>query len=146
MKHTFLLEEGIWSATGLYSDEKGSQIEVKAETICKHFKDKWVNEGIMKLEVEEGSVVEIRNDYKIEPFTPNREYTSWTSVNPSLGELKGLFIIVEDMILSKYNSNDGGYQGMESLYMQDINTYINRGALFKDYVKVSSWAVTLKRK
>ncbi|MDV3425827.1 MAG: hypothetical protein LIR50_00885, partial [Bacillota bacterium] len=69
----------------------------------------------------------------------------WKSFNPALGELNGIFIIVQDSIMSKYISKDEQYNGFEYLKKVDDVTYENRGAAFKKEEKLSSWAVKLER-
>lgn len=145
MKHTFIFEPGLWRATGVYSDEKGDTVAVNAETTIKHADDLWINEGIMHLELGQGNIVEIRNNYRIKPFSANKEYTSWISDNPALGQINGMFIVIDDTILSTYKTEREDYHGTECLNMIDKNTYKNRGALFMGEMKISSWAVTLKR-
>lgn len=73
------------------------------------------------------------------------EITNWKSYNPALGELKGIFIIVQDSIMSKYDSADGQYTGYEYLRKIDDLTYENRGFALVNNKKLSSWAVQLKK-
>lgn len=78
------------------------------------------------------------NRYEIKPFENGNEITIWKSFNPALGELNGIFIIVQDSILSKYISKDEQYNGFEYLKKVDDVTYKNRGAAFKNDEKISS--------
>jgi len=143
MKHTFLFEEGKWVADGIYSDEKCEVFRVEGQTRIIHNDGTWINEGSMKVFAD--TPVEFLNRYEITPFGDGSEITGWKSFNPALGELKGMFIVVEDTIMSKYSSADGQYSGFEYLKKIDDMTYENRGfALFRDR-KLSSWAVLLKK-
>jgi len=143
MKHTYLLEEGKWIAKGVYSNEKGEIVQVEGQTITTHNEKSWINDGSMKILTSEP--VEFFNRYEIKPFENGNEITIWKSFNPALGELNGIFIIVQDSIMSKYTSKDKQYNGFEYLKKVDDVTYENRGAAFKKDEKLSSWAVLLER-
>jgi hypothetical protein len=98
----------------------------------------------MELQLDEP--VKIFNKYYIKPFEDNKDYTSWISENPALGKLKGNFTIVNDAILSSYQSKNGKYSGSEILLFIDESHYQNWGAAFEDNRKMSSWEVMLERK
>jgi hypothetical protein len=143
MRHTFLLEEGRWKAAGRYFDETGKSTEAEGETRIVHNDGLWVNEGTMRLLKE--PPLEVANRYEIAPVAEGSEFTTWTSANPALGNLRGQFVLVRDAILSFYESSKVGYRGVETLLRQSDERYIARGALFKSNTKISSWAMTLTR-
>jgi hypothetical protein len=143
MRHTFLLEEGVWKAAGRYFDESGAATEAEGETRILHRDAVWINEGVMRLLKD--PVVEAANRYEIVPIAGDADFTTWTSANVALGTLRGQFVLVRDAILSSYESSKAGYRGVETLLRQSGDRYIARGALFKSNVKISSWAMTLTR-
>ena len=105
----------------------------------------WLNEGRMTLSMG-GKTVEIENLYRIVPFAEGSDFTSWESVNPSLGTLRGHFIIIGEAILSSCTSTDVRYTGTEFLLQESEDRYINRGTLFSSSGKISSWSLILSRK
>lgn len=143
MRHTFLLEEGHWKAVGRYFDAAGKATEAEGETRIVHRDKVWINEGTMRLLKD--PVLEVANRYEIVPFAADADFTTWTSANKVLGNLRGQFVLVRDAILSSYESSKIGYRGVETLLRQSAERYIARGALFKSNNKISSWAMTLTR-
>lgn len=143
MKHSYILEEGNWKASGLYYDHEANQVEVFGETMIQHLKDEWVLDGFMELKLENST--RFFNKYSIIPKPIDKDYTKWTSVNPVLGKLIGKFMIIGDTILSSYISENGIYSGSESLFKINENKYLNRGFAFHGENKLSSWEVTLER-
>ena len=143
--HTFLFKEGLWTAKGLYYDEAMNPASLEGETRITHHPDVWLNESRMILE-RDGKRVEIENRYRVNPFAAGSDFTSWESFNPSLGILRGHFIIIADAILSSCTSTDSRYKGTEFLLQEAADRYINRGTLFSSNTKISSWALTLTRK
>lgn len=142
--HTFLFQEGLWIASGEYYDESMNRASLEGETTITHRPDVWLNEGRMILRKGE-QAVEIENRYRIVPFSGGSDFTAWESVNPSLGTLRGHFIVVGDAILSSCTSADHRYTGTEFLRQEAPERYINRGTLFTASGKISSWSLTLTR-
>ena len=143
--HTFLFQEGIWVAKGEYVDEAMNRGSLEGETKVSHGPDVWLNEGRMTLSMG-GKTVEIENLYRIVPFTEGSDFTSWETVNPALGTLRGHFIIIGEAILSSCTSTDARYTGTEFLLQESADRYINRGTLFSSSGKISSWSLILSRK
>ena len=143
--HTFLFQEGLWAAKGEYVDEAMNRGSLEGETKVIHGPDVWLNEGRMTLRMG-GKTVEIENLYRIVPFAEGSDFTSWESVNPSLGTLRGNYIIIGEAILSSCTSTDVRYTGAEFLLQESEDRYINRGTLFSSSGKISSWSLILSRK
>jgi len=144
MKHTFILQEGKWQATGHYFDDQGKAIPIEGSARITHLKQFWLNESRMKLLLEDKSIG-IVNDYEITPFEEGSDTTVWKSLNPSLGYLYGKFVIVGDSILSICASKQGTYTATEYLVKVADDHYRNMGAFFRGDQKVSSWEVELKK-
>lgn len=145
IKHTFLFEEGIWAVSGEYTGQNGVTIPMEGNARITHSERIWKNQGSMTL-VQPGGNIEIRNDYEIAPFEEGSDYTAWRSDNPSLGKLTGLFVVVDDSIISTIASDDGKISGIEYLRKVSDDHYMSRGFIFRGAEKVSSWAADLVRR
>jgi hypothetical protein len=143
VRHTYLLEEGTWIAAGTYIDDNGERIRAGGETTTVHQQDIWLHDGSLRLTMAEST--EFTNRYEVTPLAPDALLTTWVSDNPSLGKLHGTFVVVTDSILSRYQSENGIYQGFECLVQIDTATYSNRGVLLQNGSRISSWALTLSR-
>ena len=143
MHHTFLFQEGVWVASGFYTGENNQLIPLRGETTISHQEDIWVNQSRMRILLK--NPMEFQSSYEIVPFGSDRNFTTWTSLNPALGRLAGKFVVVDDSILSFFQSEDGQYTGFEYLRKLDDTTYTNRGALFNGGEKGSSWIAELRK-
>ncbi len=106
MTHTYLFREENWDAAGVFTDAAGRSQPVDGAATITHPPDLW------HLDARMGT---IENRYRITPFAEDRAITSWTSENAILGRLEGRFVIVDDAILSTFDSVDGRYHGVEVL-------------------------------
>ena len=143
MRHTFLFEEGIWRAEGTYIDGANTSLQAEGFITITHTPERWINEGALKLLL--AKPVEFQNRYEIVPFEEGRDYTTWKSFNPVIGQLAGRIVIVDDSLISVYTSEDGQYSGSEYLLQVSETVYANRGFAFKENEKISSWAVQLTK-
>ncbi|MBD3309012.1 hypothetical protein GF339_21550 [candidate division KSB3 bacterium] len=143
MTHTYLFEEGVWQAHGIFLDEHGQQFPLEGQTTISHDDALWKNVGFMRVLSE--PPMELQNTYEIQPVPSSGESTTWTSYNPGVGELVGQFVVIHDSILSLYSTPNREFTGMESLRQIHENAYQNRGVLMKGEQKISSWAVELVR-
>lgn len=142
MKHTFLFEEGLWVAKGEYADKDNKVFSMEGSTRTTHKKDLWVNEGLVTVLVN-NQPVEFRNRYEIMPFEKGKDFTFWQSTFPQLGKFFGRFMVVDDTLISTFVSDSGEYSGNEYIIkVSDIN-YRNRGFIFRNDEKLSSWATEL---
>jgi hypothetical protein len=131
--------EGTWIAKGHYYDENNNIIPVEGGTTITHRDKIWVNEGHMKLLLD--NPIELHNRYEIVPF--KKDFTSWRSYNPALGTLIGKFMVVEDTIISTYITENGEYSGSECIIQISDTLYVTKGFAFKGDSKLSSWSVKL---
>lgn len=145
IKHTFLFEEGLWAVSGEYTGRDGTSVPVEGSARITHEERVWKNQGVMTLIQPEGNI-EMRNDYEIAPFAQGREHTAWRAENPSLGRLSGLFVVVDDSIISTIASEDGRISGIEYLRKVHDDLYMSRGFIFRADEKLSSWAAELVRR
>jgi hypothetical protein len=143
MRHTFLFEPGVWTATGTFWRGDGEPLEAQARTEICHRAECWLLSGSLK--VLGSPPVEFVNAYWIEP--PGREGTSmkWTSENSTLGKLHGTFSVIGSCIFSVYRCTASGYHGAEHLAQIDSNSYMCAGVLLLEDRRLSSWQMTLRR-
>lgn len=143
IRHTYLLEEGKWSVSGVYFDARNDAKEVKGEQRIKHHPNQWQLDSRMELQDKSKKV--IQSTYKIEPTADKGEFTFWESDDPNLGQLLGRFMIVGNTIMSMYQSESRLYLGTETLEKIDENRYKVKGFSFNGDEKLASWEITLER-
>jgi hypothetical protein len=142
-KHTFLLSEGYWKATGKYWDDRDNEYPVNGETIIKHLESKWINKGVMRVYADRS--INFTNEYEIEPLKPGKKLTQWISHNPAMGDLNGTFKIEGNDVVSEYQSAKDNYRGSERFTYKNDDEYKVEGELIKGDKKISSWVVVLQR-
>ena len=142
--HTFLFEPAHWLATGEFTGQAGDTNSVAGEAMIAHERKLWRNTSRMRVSGE--APVEYTNVYDIVPFPHGSAWTSWTSHNPSLGRLIGRFVLMQDTIMSVFESEDGAYHGAESMLRVTPDLYQCRGVLLRGGVLVSQWTVELTRR
>jgi hypothetical protein len=145
IRHTFLFEEGIWAVSGEYTGQNGAAVPVEGSARITHEAMVWRNRGVMTL-IQPSGDIEIKNDYEIAPFEDGSDFTAWRAENPALGKLSGLFVVVDDSIISTISSEDGKVSGIEYLRKVSENHYMSRGFIFRGEEKLSSWAAELVRR
>jgi len=142
-KHTFLLAEGYWKATGKYRDDRENEYPVSGQSIVKHLERKWINKGVMCVYATRS--INITNEYEIEPLQPGNNTLNWISHNATMGHIYGSFTIHDKELISEYQSEKNQYRGNERFVYKNDNKYIVEGELLKDGEIVSAWKVTLER-
>jgi hypothetical protein len=135
------LREGSWRAEGEYCDAGGRKFAVAGETTVRHEPGRWIFEAVQRLRGDPTRVH--HNRYDIEPWSEGARSTHWTSSNPTVGALRGRFVLSGDAILSSYSSPTGRYRGFESIQQQDPSRYSVRGALLEEDKVISTWALEL---
>ena len=142
VNHSFLLKEGLWRSEGEFVDGAGKRIAVAGEAHIRHYPDRWVYEGALR--VATVPPVEHRVVYEIQPMAPGNFATPWTSKSASFGTRHGRFIVVGDAILSAYESATGRYRGQDTILMRDERHYSARGAMFDGGKILSAWSFELR--
>jgi hypothetical protein len=141
--HTFLFEPARWEAKGVFVDPAGRTLPMAGQTVVLHGEEIWSLTG--KIHLTGDTKVEIVNDYRIVPFPRGEMQTTWNAHNPALGTLKGCFVIVDDTILSSFESEDHQFRGTEWLRRIDADNYEDRGVIFERERLLSAWAAELRR-
>ena len=138
VKHTYLVNPGLWELTGIYYDKNNNAYPQKGELIITHDPDLWVVEGQITITTEQTQSVTSR--YEIQPLAPGATYTDWTSEAGGPEPIFGLFVLVGDTIMSPWQSRSGTYWGQEILTRVSDTEYQGRGFAFLKEEKVSAWA------
>ena len=143
MEHTFLLRPGLWQVEGDFVDGLGAVTGVEGTAEVRHYPDKWVYEGTLRTIT--ATPQETRTLYEIHPLAPGTIATHWSSASATLGTLRGRFLILDDAILSVYESATGRYRGQDTLFRRSERLYSARGALFDSAKLLSAWSFELGR-
>jgi len=141
--HTFLLDEWNWRASGIYIDPRTRIYPVEGDTRVFHQAGLWIIEATMRIVGDEG--IEFTNRYEVTPLGEGADVTTWRSYNPALGRMEGCFVLVDDSVISLFETEDGRMRGGEYFRLIDDDLYWNRGTLTSGGTKVSSWSVELRR-
>lgn len=144
MKHTFLVKEGLWVVRGFYYNDCDEALTLKGETTVSHYEGLWVREDEMVVTVR-GRDVAITHRYTIQPFGVSQGLTTWESFHADIGMLRGVFVVVDDAIISTCMSEVGGYSGSETFVQVDDIRYRSRGVLLQGQKKLSSWSVGMQK-
>lgn len=144
LRHTFLIEEGVWKSTGELFEEENLAVPVCGWMRVHHHVDHWLVAG--NLSREGIHPLELLNQYRVQPGRISvGSVLHWSGEGISLGEVRGHFLLLEDAILSQFYSVDGRYRGNETWFQLNGGCYLVRGMLMVGDRKTSAWALELKR-
>ena len=143
--HTFLFQEGLWNARGHYIDDTDRILPLIGTIKITHTENLWLYESETEIRMEE-KPVKICSRYEIAPPEEGKSGITWKSQSPDLGALAGVYVIVDDAIISTCRSKEGGYTAAEFHIKVSDTHYKNRGVFFKRGDKISSWIVDLEKK
>ena len=114
---------------------------MSGETTIRHENARWHFEGVLRVRGERPALQ--HNRYEIEPLVPGARSTHWSSTSPTLGTLRGRFVLAGDAILSFYANPTGRYRGFECIQRRDKGRYSVRGAIMEEDKIISTWALEL---
>jgi hypothetical protein len=141
--HTYLVKPGLWLMEGIFFDREEGRHRQSGQLVVVHSPDAWSIESELAISGEDTR--DFLSRYDIEPLAPGAAYTEWKSETGGPEPIFGLFVIVEDAILSPFQSRSGHYWGHETLTRVSPDAYLSRGFAFIKREKVSSWAIKLTR-
>lgn len=142
MEHTFLWQEGVWQAKGIFYDDKRKSVQATGQMEIQRLKEAWIAESFLEMNLEE--TLRITNRYKIDLPVDDGISASWTALNMAMGPIQGNFVILGDTIFSIFKTLDG-QNGSESFRKIDDNHYHNKGFLLENNKVVSSWEIEWKK-
>lgn len=146
MNHSYIFQEGVWTANGVYMGADEKVVPCTGEVNITHGGEVWLLECRLTIAPQSDEKETQRMKNIIEPWAEGRKATAWTAVNPELGEIRGRYVLVEDSIVSSYETKDGEYSGMEFISKTGDDTYTSRAALLHRGSRISFFALELKRK
>lgn len=142
--HTWLFEPGLWLAHGTFSDSVGGRLDASGSSEIRHERRRWLSMG--RLEVAGEPALVLENRCELEPPANFLLPLPWKADNPSLGRLRGRFIVVEEAILSAFATDDGTFGGSETMVRVDRDSYESMGYLATAEERVvSRWRMRLTR-
>ena len=137
--HAALFSTGSWKASGCFFDEKENATLAEGHTQIFRCSRHWFIRSSFLL--SDGRKIE--NVYQVEALGGG--VAEWTSRSSLLRECRGKFLVLGDLILSTFRSEDGQFSGLETLRKLDDSHYRNRGQLFFSKHKHSSWSFEFRR-
>ena len=144
MKHTYLFEPAVWSATGTLWRADGEPLQATSRTEIAHRKECWLLSGTLK--VLGSPPTEFVQAYLIEPpGSTHGEGLKWTFETAMFGKLHGRFAAIGASILSVYGCEQSGYYGAEHLAQIDAANYRSSGMLLLKDKLIYSWQMLLTR-
>ncbi len=144
LKHTFLLEDGVWEATGEIFDEDNRKIQARSWIRVHHQVDHWF--VVKNLTFDSDRYPELLSHFNVQPghIAPGGALF-WTGEDRVLGEMRGHYGLLQDAILCPFYSIDGRYHGSETLFQIDALHYKARGMFLDGWHKISAWSLELHR-
>ena len=143
MKHTYLIEPGIWTGNGTFWREDGEPLLAECRTEVAHQSDCWLICATLK--VLGAPPVEFLTACEIEPPRRKGACLKWSSENATLGKLQGTYSVLENCIMSVYRCTASGYHGAEHYGRIDADRYRASGVLLLEERRLSSWELLLTR-
>jgi hypothetical protein len=141
--HTYLLRPGLWSVEGILIDREGHRHLQSGQLVIVHSPELWTIESEMTISGIDPR--EFLSRYEITPMAQGALQTEWRSESGGPEPVYGLFVIVEDAVLSPWQSRSGNYWGHETLIRVSDDRYQSRGFAYLKRERVMSWAVKLVR-
>jgi hypothetical protein len=141
VKHTYLVEPGLWTVEGLYYDREERPHRQTGQLVIVHSPTLWTIDSRLNISGQDTRDFETR--YDVAPMSSEQSYTEWKSITSGPEAIFGLFVIVEDTLMMPWESESGIYWGQEVLAKVGQGQYISRGFAFIKRDKVSAWAIKL---
>ena len=143
LEHSYLLKPGLWEMTGSYVDRNNNSWPQRGQLVITHEPDIWVIEA--QLVINTGETQTVNSRYDVQPLAPGAAFTEWKSETGGPEPVLGLFVVVDDTLMSPWHSRSGAYWGQEILIRQSQTEYQGRGFAFLNQEKVSAWSTRLTR-
>ncbi|MEM6431394.1 MAG: hypothetical protein AAF708_19305 [Deinococcota bacterium] len=143
MTHQLFLNPGVWRVAGYYLDRDTHRGNIAGTFTVNQVDAVLTTQShiVLNDQVNKPYV----NSRVVEPFLPNKHATLWRSSHSLMGPLQGSFTIVEDSILSNFNSPNHYYVGSEYLIQVFSDEYSSRGAVLAAGQRLISWRIELTR-
>ena len=139
--HSYLIKPGLWEISGIHYDRNNNAYPQEGRLVVTHEPDLWTIETELTITTEETQTLHSR--YDIQPMAPGATYTEWKSETGGPEPVFGLFVLVEDSLMSPWQSRSGAYWGQEMLIQSGPGEYRGRGFAFLQNEKVFAWSTRL---
>ena len=141
IKHSYLLQPGLWELSGVYRDLNDNPFPQKGQLVVTHEPGLWIIEGQLTVITEQTQTIASR--YDVQPLAEGASFTEWKSEVGGPEPVFGLYVVVDDVIMSPWQSRSGAYWGQEVLRQVSPTEYQGRGFAFLNNEKVSAWSTRL---
>lgn len=141
--HTYLMCSGLWDLDGLIEGADGVKFKQEGQLAVYRQDDIWSIDS--RITILRPAPQDIVSRYEVAPFNEAAGYAEWTSHVGGPEPVHGLFVIVEDAIMSPWQSSGGEYWGQEVLVRVADDEYRVRGFAFLKQNKVSAWSARMFR-
>jgi hypothetical protein len=143
LRHTWLFEAGIWTATGRFWDRGELEREGHGTSIVRHSGALWEIEG--RMEILGDPPLRFQNIYRITAPRADARVVPWNSENPAIGTLTGVFVVLGDTIMSSFEARGGACLGSEAMRQLAPDRYQAHGLFLASGAVVSAWSMELVR-
>ena len=140
-RHSYLLQPGLWDITGIYYDVNNNGYPQHGQVVVSHEADIWTIEAQLSISI--GPTQTVNSRYDVQPLAEGRTFTEWKSETGGPEPVFGLFVLVDDTIMSPWQSRSGTYWGQEILTRVADGQYMGRGFAFLKEERVSAWSTRL---
>ena len=139
------LSESLWQAEGSYSDAKGNGFEAKGDYKLSIQGKLLELSANLVLKHEELPGKNFTENYKIEAFKGECDYTNWQGTHSQLGELTGHFWRQEGIILADFTNPTQNISGSYSIALENQYSYRLLGSAFRGKKKLFSYNLLLTK-
>ncbi|MDR2199055.1 MAG: hypothetical protein LBR53_06335 [Deltaproteobacteria bacterium] len=141
--HTYIFEPGLWSVEGIYRDGKNIPHAQEGQLLVSHTPELWTIDSQLKISGRDKR--DFLTRYEFAPFSALDVYAEWKSFSGGPEPIYGLFVVIEESVMTPWQSQTGQYWGQEVLTFQSSVKYLSRGFAFLKDKLVSSWSAELQR-
>ena len=143
MRHTYILEEGLWILEGFYFDNNKTSTKVGGSVEIIHQEENWILKAQIIDQVSGNTFINYSKE--INPFKEKAVSSKWRSNIEFVGEFTGRYMIADDYLVSVFETESKNISGTE--YAQKIgdNFYRDKGVVVVGKNEMISWNVDLKR-
>ncbi|MDR1045913.1 MAG: hypothetical protein LBP33_12505 [Candidatus Adiutrix sp.] len=139
--HSYLVRPGLWEISGRHYDRHNNAYPQRGRLVVTHEPDLWIIETELTITTEETQTLHSRCE--VQPLAPGATHTEWKSETGGPEPVFGLFVLVEDSLMSPWQSRSGDYWGQEMLVQVGPKEYRGRGFAFLRNEKVFAWSTRL---
>lgn len=142
--HTYLMRSGFWELDGLIEGPDGQVCRQTGQLVVCRRDGLWSIDSLIV--ISRPTAREIVSRYEVGPFNEKDACAEWKAHLGGPAPIYGLFVIVEDAIMSPWQSSSGDYWGQEIMVWAADDEYRVRGYAFLKRQRVSAWSARMFRR